>query len=152
MSSSPQDTASYLLHDLGRWTFGELLARRAQWACLDLQGIEAAVQAYRLAILQAVLKAAGPEQAALALAVEAQRKLTVNEHAPYTQGPKAWEGALASHFLDRLRARAPFGEAKAPLTRFAHGQYFKYSRRVAYLLKLPPVLPCRFAPPAPPTL
>jgi hypothetical protein len=146
MLSTPKETAAFLLHDLDRWTFGELLATRAAWPCKDAQGIEAAVQAYRLAIIHAVLKATGPEQEALALAVDAQRSLGPSEHAPYAETPAAWEPVLAKRFLGRLRNLAPFYGAEAALTRFTHGQYFKYSRRVSYLLKLPGALPCSYAP------
>jgi hypothetical protein len=148
MLSSPAETALYLLHDLDRWTFGELLADRAGWACQDGQGVEAAVKDYRLAIIQAVLRASGPEHEALAQAIEERRSLRPGDHAPYGEAPVAWEAILAGRFLQRLRNLAPFYGADAPLTRFAHGQYFKYSRRVSYLLKLPPVLPCTLAPPA----
>jgi hypothetical protein len=148
MPSSPTETALYLLHDLDRWTFGELLTSRAGWACQDAQGVEAAVRDYRLAIIQAVLKASGPEHAPLAQAVDDQRALRAGDHAPYTEAPAAWEEVLAERFLQRLRRLAPFYAAEAALTRFAHGQYFKYSRRVSYLLKLPPALPCTLAPPA----
>jgi hypothetical protein len=148
MPSSATETALYLLHDLDRWTFGELLATRANWGCTDGQGVEAAVRSYRLAIMQAVLKASGPEHEPLALAIGAHRALRVDEQAPYDEALAAWEAALAGRFLQRLRNLAPFYAAEAPLTRFAHGQYFKYSRRVSYLLKLPPALPCTLAPPA----
>jgi hypothetical protein len=142
----PEETAAFLLKDLERWTFGELLARRARWDCTEYRAIEVAVQAYRLAIMQAVLKATGSQMEPLALAVEQQEPLDPKETAPYTEAPAAWEAALAGRFLERMRALAPFGEAEAPLTRFAHGQYFKYSRRISYLLKLPPALPASYAP------
>ncbi len=148
MPSSPTETALYLLHDLDRWTFGELLTSRAHWACTDGQGVEAAVRSYRLAIMQAVLKASGAEHEPLALAIEAQRSLRPGELALYDEALTAWESALAGRFLQRLRNLAPFYGSEEPLTRFAHGQYFKYSRRVSYLLKLPPALPCTLAPPA----
>lgn len=149
MPPTVTETAAHLLHDLDRWSFGQLLADRAGWACPDAQGIEAAVHAYRLSIIHAVLRASGPEHEPLALALNSHRPLRGNEHAPYGEDPAAWEDALAGRFLSRLRNLAPFYGAEAALTRFAHGQYFKYSRRVSSLLTLPPALPCSLAPPVP---
>jgi hypothetical protein len=149
MQRSPQDTAAYLLRDLDRWAFGPLLAQRAAWAVPRPQAIDVVVRDYRLAILQAVLKASGEGFAPLAAELQALRPLATEALAPYDRDLSAWEPALAGRFLDALEALAPFGESEAPLTRFAHGQYFKYSRRVSYLLQAPHALPCLFAPPSP---
>ena len=149
MQRSPEDTASYLLRDLDRWAFGPLLAQRAAWAVPEPLAIDGLVRAYRLSILHAVLKASGEGFDSLAAALQAQRPLDAAALAPYEQALPQWETALAGHFLDALEALAPFGEAEAPLTRFAHGQYFKYSRRISYLLQTPYALPCLFAPPSP---
>lgn len=149
MQRSPQDTAAYLLRDLDRWAFGPLLAQRAAWAVPEPQAIDALVRDYRLAILQAVLKASGADFEPLAVEVEKLRPLAPGASAPYERDLGAWEAALAGRFLDALEALAPFDEAEAPLTRFAHGQYFKYSRRVSYLLQTPHALPCLLAPPSP---
>jgi hypothetical protein len=135
-----------MLKDLDRWAFGPLLAKRAQWVLEDAERIDAEVLLYRLGILLAVLKSLGAEFTALSEAVQEQRRLALSEQAPYSEAMFHWETALAGRFLERLEALAPFGEAEAPLTRFAHGQYFKYSRRVAYLLQTPAVLPCLYAP------
>jgi hypothetical protein len=143
---SPQETAQYLLRDLDRWAFGPLLAHRAKWTLPDPDSIDGAVRRYRLAILQAVLMAAGPEHLPLAEAMQGERLLHPDQHAPYGEAMDTWETALAGRFLQDLKAMAPLAEAELPLTRFAHGQYFKYSRRVAFLLKLPYVLPCLYAP------
>ena len=149
MQRSPQDTAAYLLRDLDRWAFGPLLAQRAKWPVPEPAAIDALVRDYRLAIIHAVLTASGAGFDALRAEVQALRPLADAAQAPYDQELARWETALAGRFLDSLEALAPFGEAEAPLTRFAHGQYFKYSRRVSYLLQTPYALPCLFAPPSP---
>jgi hypothetical protein len=143
---TPQETAQYLLRDLDRWAFGPLLAQRAKWTLPDPTAIDGRVRLFRLAILQAVLKAAGPEHEPLSLALTQERGLDSGLHAPYASAMEAWEPALAGRFMQDLAGLAPLADAEASLTRFAHGQYFKYSRRVAYLLQLPYVLPCLYAP------
>ncbi len=121
-----------MLADLRRWQFGALLASRARWDAPDPAAIDRAVQAYRLRILAACLRHAGrPEKIEAAL--------------PEGEAA-AWELHLVGGFLESLRALAPLGGAEAALTRFAHGQYFKYSRRVALLMGIEAKLPCAYAP------
>lgn len=121
-----------VLLDLERWRFGGLLSRRAGWDLERPERIDALVQAYRRRILAASLRCAGlepPFEAAL----------------PGTDAA-AWEAPLVADFLGSLKGLAPLGEAELKLARFAHGQYFKYSRRVALLLRLETQLPCAYAP------
>jgi hypothetical protein len=123
-----------VLLDLERWRFGGLLARRAGWELADPGRIDALVQAYRRRILAASLRCAGhavPDDAGLP-----------------GDDPAAWEAPLVADFLGKLQGLAPLGEAELKLARFAHGQYYKYSRRVAWLMGLERVLPCAYAAPA----
>lgn len=121
-----------VLADLRRWQFGALLAERARWSAPDPLAVDQAVQAFRLRILAACLVHAGRDES-LPLRLPAG-------------DAGSWETPLVEDFLDGLKGLAPFGEAEAALTRFAHGQYFKYSRRVASLMALEAKLPCAYAP------
>ena len=125
-------TLEQVQQDLQRWQFGALLAQRAKWEGPDPLEVDAAVQSYRRRILAAALQCAGREEG-LGLP-------------PLAGDAAAWELPLVRGFLSELESLAPMGAALAPLTRFAHGQYFKYSRRVAWLLKLEEKLPCAYSP------
>lgn len=118
-----------VLADLLRWQFGALLMRRAGWDGPDPDRVSLAVQDYRRRILSACLRHTGLDPGALA---------------GVKGDAAAWEPVLVEEFLGHLRQMAPFGEAEVKLRRFAHGQYFKYSRRVLYLMQLGPPLPCAY--------
>lgn len=118
--------------DVERWRFGGLLARRAGWDLERPERIDALVQAYRLRILAACLRHAG-------------RDWDLAAELP-TGDAAAWELPLVTDFLGELKGLAPLGEAELKLSRFAHGQYFKWSRRVAWLMHLEKKLPCAYAP------
>lgn len=118
-----------VLADLMRWQFGALLAERAKWQGAEPHAVSLAVQDYRRRILGACLRHAGLDPGSL---------VGVKGDAA------AWELILVEEFLKRLEQIAPMGEAREALTRFAHGQYFKYSRRVAFLMQLDKRLPCAY--------
>jgi hypothetical protein len=141
--NGPTEAAAYLLNDVTRWVFGEVLMKRAGWTGPTPDQVNEAVQAYRLQIMQAVCLAEPEALEPLRLALEAARP----SKPVALEGSHAdWELALTRQFLDTLEAMAPLGPAFAPMQRFAHGQYFKFSRRVSYLLQRPYVLPCFYAP------
>jgi hypothetical protein len=119
-----------VLGDLLRWQFGELLIQRAGWSGAEPGDVNLAVQEFRRRILAGCLRLNGLDPQALS---------------GLPQDPAAWEPILVAEFLDDLRALAPLGSAEDKLTRFAHGQYFKYSRRVALLMQLESKLPCAYA-------
>ena len=50
------EKAEMLLKDLGRWTFGELLAKRADFHAIEPDRLSAEVRAYRYGILCCALK------------------------------------------------------------------------------------------------
>jgi hypothetical protein len=112
-----------ILADLLRWQFGALLIQRAGWQAADPDRVTLAVQDYRRRILGACLRYSGLDPGALV----------------GVRGPAAtWETPLVEEFMGQLGQIAPLGEAEIKLRRFAHGQYFKYSRRVYHLMQLPP--------------
>lgn len=129
----PAMTFADVLADLLRWQFGELLAQRAGWRGADPDAVTQAVQDFRRRILSACLRQAGLDPGA-------------GYGLPADQG--AWEQVLVDEFLDGLRAIAPLGGAEDKLKRFAYGQFFKYSRRVALLMDLNDRLPAVYAPKA----
>lgn len=118
-----------VLADLMRWQFGEILIQRADWQGAEPHAVSQAVQDYRRRILSACLRHAGLDPGALA---------------GVKGDAAAWEPVLVEEFLRRLEQIAPLGAAREALTRFAHGQYFKYSRRVAFLMQLEKRLPCAY--------
>lgn len=127
----PDWSFAQVLTDLLRWQFGELLMQRAGWEGADPIALNMAVQNYRRRILSACLRQAGLDPGA-------------GHGLP--QDPVAWEQIMVDEFMGSLRALAPLGPAEEKLTRFAHGQYFKYSRRVGWLLGLEQRLPCFYGP------
>jgi hypothetical protein len=128
-----QTHVNFLLQDLARWTFGSLLAERAQFNALEAQELASEVRAYRYGILCTILKwDVWKDRAMVEPAVGAPWELLF-EWSCLADG-LVWgedaERALAGHFIGRMQ-RA--GSVTEPLRRFALGKAHKYGRRVIFL-------------------
>ena len=125
--------AEFLLSDLARWKFGELLASRTDFTALDFDALSAEVRAYRYGILCAILKDEILRERSLAEAWVAAPWDLMQEWMQFAQeiswGPEA-EIDLAKYFVSRLEAKGSVGDA---MRRFARGKAFKYGRRVLLL-------------------
>ena len=125
--------AEFLLKDLARWVFGELLADRAKIQALPPEDLAAEVRAYRYGILLAALPDPALRERGLAEPLVGASWQLMQEWAALAEG-RAWDSAaeieLSGHFLGRMQKA---GELTEPLRRFARGKAFKYGRRVLML-------------------
>jgi hypothetical protein len=127
--------AEFLLRDLARWTFGEVLAQRADFRALSPEGLAAEVRAYRYGILCAAIRDEALRSRSLAeplVGAAWDLMLEWSDLGLSLPWDEAAERALSAHFVARLEQKAPVSDA---MRRFARGKAFKYGRRVSWLFE-----------------
>jgi len=127
------EKASFILTDLARWQFGELLARRAAFHAVAPDKLGAEVRAYRYGIACSALKDEALRRRSLAEPLVGAPWELMMDWAEFGQG-LAWgvpaEAELSARFIARMQN---FGTPTDALRRFARGKAFKYGRRVLHL-------------------
>jgi hypothetical protein len=126
---SPEE-AQFLLHDLARWTFGALLAEKADFHALPPELLSSEVRAFRYGILCAIWKDETLLERSIAEALVQAPWDLMQEWAKLgleLSWGRSAEERLAEHFIKRMESKGGVTQA---LRRFAKGKAFKYGRRV----------------------